>query len=268
MALGFWAIPPWVRQEGNRDHSVALSFARLSFYQRRNRSRKDAIEADAAVTVATAWTALSVGTASRVRATGIDRPGSQVPRRRHALRRGIRCSFPDSLISSPAVTVADYISRAESQSRQGPPRKESQEKVAEGNLPRQKVRGMGRPGVAATRGFQAKSALLLLGGAKPEQAQRGRREPSPSRQRLQPPPGESGVASRPVLLPLPGRGEQQDGQRPCREWGAQCCRRRGGGGCHGQRGVLSALRVPPAEPSSPQNDPYFSPACNILRETK
>uniref|UniRef100_A0A670J4J0 FMR1 autosomal homolog 2 n=1 Tax=Podarcis muralis TaxID=64176 RepID=A0A670J4J0_PODMU len=37
------------------------------------------------------------------------------------------------------VTVADYISRAESQSRQHPPRKESREKSSEDNAPKQKV---------------------------------------------------------------------------------------------------------------------------------
>ncbi|XP_013928151.1 PREDICTED: fragile X mental retardation syndrome-related protein 2 [Thamnophis sirtalis] len=67
---------------------------------------------------------------------------SKPQRRNRSRRRRNRGNRVDSSISRDRqpVTVADYISRAESQSRQGPPRKESQEKTPEGgNPPKQKA---------------------------------------------------------------------------------------------------------------------------------
>ncbi|XP_058037937.1 RNA-binding protein FXR2 [Ahaetulla prasina] len=66
---------------------------------------------------------------------------SKPQRRNRSRRRRNRGNRVDSSISRDRqpVTVADYISRAESQSRQGPPRRESQEKTPEGgNPPKQK----------------------------------------------------------------------------------------------------------------------------------
>ncbi|XP_070810765.1 RNA-binding protein FXR2 [Pituophis catenifer annectens] len=66
---------------------------------------------------------------------------SKPQRRNRSRRRRNRGNRVDSSISRDRqpVTVADYISRAESQSRQGPPRRESQEKTPENsNPPKQK----------------------------------------------------------------------------------------------------------------------------------
>uniref|UniRef100_A0A8C5S4W1 FMR1 autosomal homolog 2 n=1 Tax=Laticauda laticaudata TaxID=8630 RepID=A0A8C5S4W1_LATLA len=66
---------------------------------------------------------------------------SKPQRRNRSRRRRNRANRLDSSISRDRqpVTVADYISRAESQSRQGPPHRESQEKTLEGgNPPKQK----------------------------------------------------------------------------------------------------------------------------------
>nr|XP_034990958.1 fragile X mental retardation syndrome-related protein 2 isoform X2 [Zootoca vivipara] len=66
---------------------------------------------------------------------------SKPQRRNRSRRRRNRGNRVDGSISRDRqpVTVADYISRAESQSRQHPPRKESREKSAEENAPKQKV---------------------------------------------------------------------------------------------------------------------------------
>ncbi|XP_062994710.1 RNA-binding protein FXR2 [Elgaria multicarinata webbii] len=65
---------------------------------------------------------------------------SKPQRRNRSRRRRNRGNRVDGSISRDRqpVTVADYISRAESQSRQGPPHKESREKSTEDNTPRQK----------------------------------------------------------------------------------------------------------------------------------
>uniref|UniRef100_A0A8D0B5I9 FMR1 autosomal homolog 2 n=1 Tax=Salvator merianae TaxID=96440 RepID=A0A8D0B5I9_SALMN len=65
---------------------------------------------------------------------------SKPQRRNRSRRRRNRGNRVDGSISRDRqpVTVADYISRAESQSRQRPPRKESREKSAEDNPPKQK----------------------------------------------------------------------------------------------------------------------------------
>uniref|UniRef100_A0A670J1T4 FMR1 autosomal homolog 2 n=1 Tax=Podarcis muralis TaxID=64176 RepID=A0A670J1T4_PODMU len=66
---------------------------------------------------------------------------SKPQRRNRSRRRRNRGNRVDGSISRDRqqVTVADYISRAESQSRQHPPRKESREKSSEDNAPKQKV---------------------------------------------------------------------------------------------------------------------------------
>uniref|UniRef100_A0ABM5EJM6 RNA-binding protein FXR2 n=1 Tax=Pogona vitticeps TaxID=103695 RepID=A0ABM5EJM6_9SAUR len=71
---------------------------------------------------------------------------SKPQRRNRSRRRRNRGNRVDGSISRDRqpVTVADFISRAESQSRQGPPRKESREKSAEDDTPKQKGENNGK----------------------------------------------------------------------------------------------------------------------------
>ncbi|XP_044273160.1 fragile X mental retardation syndrome-related protein 2 [Varanus komodoensis] len=101
---------------------------------RRRRSRRRRTDEDA-----TMMDGALESDSTSVNENGVEEE-SKPQRRNRSRRRRNRGNRVDGSISRDRqpVTVADYISRAESQSRQGPPRKESREKSAEDSTPRQK----------------------------------------------------------------------------------------------------------------------------------